>query len=84
MLYGAPLLPGAMTLLGRLASPAGVARVMGVPACALFHKATSFDILLPRVLAGLTITRRDLAEMAEGGFCLDCRTCVFPKCPFGK
>jgi formylmethanofuran dehydrogenase subunit E len=84
MLYGAPLLPGAMTLLGRLASPAGVARVMGVPACALFHKATSFDILLPRVLAGLAITRRDLAEMAEGGFCLDCRTCVFPKCPFGK
>jgi hypothetical protein len=28
---------------------------MGVPACALFHKATSFDILLPRVLAGLEI-----------------------------
>ena len=84
MLYGAPLLPGAMTLLGRLASPAGVAQVMGVPACALFHKATSFDILLPRVLAGVEITRRDLAQMAEGGFCLDCRTCVYPKCPFGK
>ncbi len=80
MLYGAPLLPGAMTLLGRI----GHARVMGVPACALFHKATSFDILLPRVLAGLEITRRDLADMAEGGFCLDCRTCTFPKCPFGK
>ena len=80
MLYGAPLLPGAMTLLGRI----GAAKVMGVPACALFHKATSFDILLPRVLAGMEITRRDLARMAEGGFCLDCRTCVFPKCPFGK
>jgi formylmethanofuran dehydrogenase subunit E len=84
MRYGAPLLPGAMTLLGRLACPAGSARVMGVPACALFHKATSFDILLPRVLAGVEMKRADLARMAEGGFCLDCKTCVFPKCPFGK
>jgi formylmethanofuran dehydrogenase subunit E len=84
MLYGAPLLPGAMTLLGRLACPAGSARVMGVPACALFHKATSFDILLPRVLAGVEIKRADLAQMAEGGFCLACKTCVYPKCPFGK
>jgi len=57
---------------------------MGVPACALFHKATSFDVLLPRVLAGLEIKRTDLAQMAEGGFCLNCRTCVFPKCQFGK
>jgi len=84
MLYGAPILPGAMTLLGKIATPAGVARVMGVPACALFHKATSLDILLPRVLAGVEFTRHDLARMAEGGFCLNCRTCVFPKCAFGK
>jgi len=84
MLYGAPILPGAMTLLGKIATPAGVARVMGVPACALFHKATSLDILLPRVLAGCEITRQNLAQMAEGGFCLNCRTCVYPKCPFGK
>jgi len=84
MLYGAPILPGAMTLLGRIPSPTGTAKVMGVPACALFHIATSLDILLPRVLAGMDITRRDLAQMAEGGFCLGCRTCVYPKCPFGK
>ena len=80
MLYGAPLLPGAMTLLGRM----GEARVMGVPACALFYKTTSFDILLPRVLAGQELTRADLAAMAEGGFCLNCSSCTFPKCPFGK
>ncbi|MDP3426684.1 MAG: molybdopterin-binding protein, partial [Humidesulfovibrio sp.] len=84
MLYGAPILPGAMTLLGRLVSPTGTARVMGVPACALFHKATSLDILLPRLLADMELTRRDLSQMAEGGFCLSCRTCVYPKCPFGK
>ncbi|MDP2875486.1 MAG: hypothetical protein Q8O00_04820 [Holophaga sp.] len=49
----------------------------GVPACALFHKATNCDILLPRVLAGVELKRADLAQMAEGGFCLGCRTCVY-------
>ncbi|MEW5774273.1 MAG: FmdE family protein [Thermodesulfobacteriota bacterium] len=79
-LYGAPLLPGAMTLVGRI----GSAQVLGVPACALFHKTTSLDLLLPRLLAGQNPTRADLARLAEGGFCLNCRSCTFPKCPFGK
>lgn len=79
-LYGAPILPGAMTLVGKI----GSATVIGVPACALFHKTTSFDLLLPRILAGQEITRMDLAKMAIGGFCLNCNTCTFPKCPFGK
>jgi len=80
VLYGAPVLPGAMTLLGKIN---GV-QVMGVPACALYFKTTSLDLLLPRLLAGLDITRLDLANMAEGGFCLNCKACTFPKCPFGK
>ncbi len=78
--YGAPLLPGTMTLLGRI----GSVQVMGVPACALFFKTTSFDLLLPRLLAGLSIRKIDLAAMGEGGFCLNCRSCTYPKCPFGK
>ncbi len=80
MLYGAPVLPGSMLLLGRL----GNIRVIGVPACALFFKTTAFDLVLPRVLAGVTITRRDLARMGDGGMCMECKTCAFPKCPFGK
>jgi formylmethanofuran dehydrogenase subunit E len=81
ILYGAPILPGAMTLLAHI----GGVQVMGVPACALYFKTTSFDLLLPRLLAGLTITRRDLARLANGAFCLDCKVCTFPqKCPFGK
>lgn len=80
MLYGAPVLPGAMTLLGRIHD----VRVIGVPACALFHKTTSFDLLLPRILAGRDISRCDLTSLAMGGFCLACNTCTFPKCPFGK
>lgn len=79
-LYGAPVLPGAMTLVGRM----GDADVMGVPACALFFKTTSLDLILPRLLAGQKITRGDLARLAEGGFCLNCNVCTFPKCPFGK
>ncbi len=79
ILYGAPILPGAMTLLARI----GSVQVMGVPACALYFKTTSFDLLLPRMLAGLETTRRDLARLGHGAFCLGCKTCTFPKCPFG-
>lgn len=80
MIYGAPVLPGAMTLLAEI----GNTQVIGVPACALYHKITSFDLLLPRLLAGINITGRDLAHMGEGGYCLDCETCFYPKCTFGK
>lgn len=79
MLYGAPVLPGAMTLVGLIRN----AWIIGVPACALFHKTTSFDLLL-RILAGRDITRCDLISLAMGGFCLAYNTCTFPKCPFGK
>jgi formylmethanofuran dehydrogenase subunit E len=78
--YGTPILPGAMTLLARI----GPVQVMGVPACALYFKTTSFDLLLPRLLAGLFPTRRDLAKLGHGAFCLECKVCTFPKCPFGK
>jgi formylmethanofuran dehydrogenase subunit E len=78
--YGSPILPGAMTLLARL----GPVQVMGVPACALYFKTTSLDLLLPRLLAGLFPSRRDLARLGHGAFCLECKTCTFPKCPFGK
>lgn len=80
LLYGAPILPGAMTLLARI----GNVRLMGVPACALYFKTTSLDLLLPRLLAGIPVTRSDLAKMGNGAFCLECKICTFPKCPFGK
>lgn len=80
VLYGAPILPGAMTLLGRI----GKTRVLGVPACALFYKTTSLDLFLPMLLADVDITRRDLARMSEGGLCQNFKSCTFPKCPFGK
>ncbi len=58
--------------------------IVGVPACGLYFKTTIMDLLLPRILAGMDITEYDLAEMGHGGFCLACKTCKFPRCPFGK
>ncbi len=80
LLYGAAILPGAMTLLARI----GAARVIGVPACGLFYRRTSFDLILPRLLAGIDPTRRELARFGHGAICLECHHCAFPKCPFGK
>ena len=80
LVYGTPVLPGAMFLYGRL----GRIPVLGLPACVLYYKATILDLVLPRVLAGEKITRRDLASMAHGGLCLNCNECHYPTCPFGK
>ena len=80
MVYGTPVLPGTMTLVGKI----GTTQVIGVPACALYFNITSFDLLLPRLLAGLEIRAEDMAQMGEGGLCQNCRLCTFPKCPFGK
>ncbi len=78
--YGTPVLPGAMFLYGRF----GEVPVLGVPACVLFYRATVLDLVLPRVLAGERLTREDLAAMSHGGLCLNCETCRYPVCPFGK
>jgi len=80
IVYGTPVLPGAMFLYGRF----GEVPVLGLPACILYYRATVFDLILPRVLAGERITRRDLASMAHGGLCMNCEECRYPICPFGK
>jgi len=80
VVYGSPVLPGAMFLYGHF----GEVPVMGLPACVLYYRATVFDLMLPRVLAGERITRRDLAVTAHGGLCLNCEKCHYPVCPFGK
>jgi molybdopterin biosynthesis enzyme len=80
VVYGTSVLPGAMLLYGQI----GDIPVLGLPACVLFYRATVFDLVLPRVLAGEQITRKDLAVMAHGGLCLNCEKCHYPVCPFGK
>jgi len=58
--------------------------VCAIPAAALHFSATSFDILLPRILAGEKIGKRDMALLAHGGLCHFCKKCVYPICPFGR
>ncbi len=78
--YGAPALPGAMFMLAYLRD----IPVMGVPACGMFFKITIVDLLLPRLLAGERITRRDIVALAHGGLCKACPECRYPNCTFGK
>lgn len=61
---GVPIFPGAMIMLAYLE---GVP-VLGLPACVLPDKRTSFDRILPRVLAKEKITREEIAELGHGGF----------------
>lgn len=79
--YGAPVLPGAMFLLGYY--PGGMP-VMGLPGCVMYAKATIFDLMLPRIAAGVELERRDFTTLGEGGLCLGCESCLYPVCPFGK
>jgi molybdenum cofactor synthesis domain-containing protein len=69
---------------GRIPGPQSLIPILGIPACGMYHRITIFDLVLPRVLAGERITRRELAEMGHGGLCLNCGECRFPVCPFGK
>ena len=77
--YGAPVMPGAMFMLAYLNN----VPVMGVPACGMFFKTTIVDILLPRILVGERLTKRDITLLGHGGLCRGCETCRFPNCTFG-
>ena len=80
--YGAPVLPGAMILLayyGEKQIP-----VMGLPGCVMYAKRTIFDLVLPRIIAGEILEKKDFDRLGQGGLCLDCDVCTFPNCGFGK
>lgn len=78
--YGAPVLPGAMFLLGYFGDGTPI---LGLPGCVMYAKRTIFDLVLPKVAAGVPVTRADLAAMGEGGLCLGCGACTYPNCGFG-
>jgi molybdopterin biosynthesis enzyme len=78
--YGTPVLPGAMFLSGMI----GKVPVLGLPACGMYHKITVFDLVLPRILTGQKIGRKEFAELGHGGLCRNCKECRYPICNFGK
>ena len=79
--YGAPVLPGAMFLLGYFDDGTPIC---GLPGCVMYAGATIFDLLLPRLAAGVEITKEDITAYGEGGLCLGCSVCRYPNCSFGK
>jgi molybdenum cofactor synthesis domain-containing protein len=78
--YGAAALPGAMFLVAYI----GKVPLLGVPACGLHHRTTVLDLVLPRILAGEKIGKKELAFLGHGGLCQDCPECTYPHCAFGK
>ncbi len=78
--YGAPVLPGAMFMLAYI----GDVPVVGLPGCVMYHRASIFDLILPRILAGETVKKSEIVKMGHGGFCASCKQCRFPSCSFGK
>lgn len=79
--YGAPVLPGAMFLLSYYH---GDIPILGLPGCVMYAGRTIFDLILPRLLADERIGKADLAALGYGGLCLNCETCHYPNCGFGK
>ena len=82
--YGAPMYPGAMFLLAWARGAAGRVPVLGLPGCVMYHRASIFDVVVPRLLAGIEVTAADIAALGHGGFCSGCPDCRYPVCHFGK
>lgn len=80
VVYGAPIFPGAMFMLAAI----GEVPVVGLPGCVMYHRSSIFDLVVPRILAGETVTEADINAMGHGGFCEGCPECRYPVCGFGK
>ena len=61
--YGVPVLPGAMFMLAYL----GDVPIMGLPGCVMFCSKTVFDLILPRIVTGEKLIRKDFTTLGVGG-----------------
>ena len=61
--YGVPVLPGAMFMLAYH----GEVPIMGLPGCVMYCSKTVFDMVLPRVLTGERLTRKEIRHLGVGG-----------------
>jgi len=64
---GAPVDPGNLLMLAYI----GDVPVVGAPGCARSRKTNIVDWILPRLLAGDRLTRRDIVELGHGGLLQD-------------
>jgi len=61
--HGVPAHPGSLLFLARV----GERPVVGMPTCGMFSQATTFDLVLPRLLAGEPVDNAELAGLGHGG-----------------
>jgi hypothetical protein len=61
--HGAPAHPGSLLWLADLRGRP----VLGMPACGMFSQASSFDLILPRILAGEHVDNAVMAGLGHGG-----------------
>ncbi|MBI2314333.1 MAG: NTP transferase domain-containing protein [Betaproteobacteria bacterium] len=61
--FGMPVEPGNMLLLARI----GPVPIVNLPGCGRSRKENGLDWVLQRLVAGLTLTPRDIREMGVGG-----------------
>jgi hypothetical protein len=61
--HGAPAHPGSLLWLARWQD----LPVLGMPTCGMFSQATTFDLVLPRLLAGEAIGNTEIAALGHGG-----------------
>jgi molybdopterin biosynthesis enzyme len=78
--YGSPTFPGAMFMLAYK----GRIPIIGLPGCVMYYKASIFDLVIPRLVAGEQVSKQDINTLGHGGFCAGCSPCRYPICPFGK
>ncbi|HJV45458.1 MAG TPA: molybdopterin-binding protein [Bacillota bacterium] len=62
--YGIPMLPGSMLLVAYY----GETPILGLPGCVMHDPYTSFDVFLPKILAGEVIHETDITSLGYGGF----------------
>src|SRR5438128_1101132 len=61
--HGAPAHPGSLLWLALWDGQP----VLGMPTCGMFSQATTFDLVLPQILAGEHMDNRTIAELGHGG-----------------
>jgi hypothetical protein len=61
--HGAPAHPGSLLWLARWDD----LPVLGMPTCGMFSQATTFDLVLPRLLAGERVGNAEIAALGHGG-----------------
>jgi molybdopterin biosynthesis enzyme len=62
--HGVPAHPGSLLWLAEWDD----IPIIGMPTCGLFAQATVFDLVIARILTGERVGRRELGQLAQGGF----------------